>query len=204
LFALLGAALLKVGALQICPMGSCRALSWEIGVLHGLHALRSPALDNFFLIVTWLGSLYLLLPIAIVVALLDRRASSVLQRWFVPLALCSTWAAIHGAKILVARARPEWFDALITLPADGSYPSAHAAQITAFACAWILRPGYRVPAPVVASLFVTMLTVAVSRLYLQVHYPSDVIYGMAATTLWVTALYFVVMAGKGGRQQSPH
>ena len=188
LFALTGLALLKVGALQICGTGVCRALPADIAVLSALHAMRSPALDSFFALVTWAGSFYVLLPVAIVFALRDQRASHFLQRWFVPLALCFTWIAVQSAKLLVARPRPELFDALITLPTDGSYPSAHAAQITAFACAWVLRSGERTRTSVIGLLLVTVLSVALSRLYLQVHYPSDVIYGMAASMLWVAAL----------------
>ena len=189
LLVLAGLALLKVGAQQICGTGSCRALPWDITVLSALHALRSPALDSFFTIVTWAGSLYLLLPIAIVLALLNKRAAHYFHRWFVPLALCVTSIVVHSAKILVARPRPVLFEALIALPVDGSYPSAHAAQITAFACAWMLHPGCRTNASVIGLLLVTTFTVGLSRLYLQVHYPSDVVYGMATSVLCVTALY---------------
>ena len=188
LLGLAGLALLKVGAQQICGTGICRALPWDTTVLSALHALRSPALDTFFAVVTWAGSLYLLLPIAIVMALLDKQATHYFHRWFIPLALCATWIVVHSAKILVARPRPVLFDALITLPVDGSYPSAHAAQITAFACAWLAHPGCRTNAPLIGLLFITTLNVGLSRLYLQVHYPSDVVYGMATGVLYVAAL----------------
>ena len=195
--------MLKVGALQICGTGSCHALPTDIALLSALHTLRSPALDSFFVIVTWAGSLYLLLPVATVFALLDKRDGSTLQRWFVPLALCGTWLAVHSAKALVARPRPDLFDALITVPADGSFPSAHAAQITTFACAWLLRPGHRARPPVFAALLVTILTVALSRLYLQVHYLSDVLYGMVASALWVTALYCLRVTDKANPRGAP-
>ena len=181
-------ALLKIGALQICAAGHCRVLAFDASVLATLQGWRIPALDNFFTLVTWAGSLYLLLPVAVLLALTDRRATSYYQRGFVVLALISNWLVIHLAKLLVARPRPMPFEVLITLPADGSYPSAHAAQITAFACAWLLRPSVRASPPVAVLLIATVLTVCLSRLYLRVHYPSDVLYGMAASALWVAAL----------------
>ena len=191
LLALASLALLKVGALQTCPAGRCRVLPFDASVLTTLHSWQTPALDKFFALVTWAGSLYVLLPLAVVLALTDRRAISHYQRGFVVFALLSNWLVIHLAKLLVARPRPTPFEALITLPADESFPSAHAAQTTAFACACLLRPGVRWSPPVAALLMTTMLTVCLSRLYLQVHYPSDVLYGIAATALWVVALRMV-------------
>ena len=121
-------------------------------------------------------------------ALLDRCSTNCLQRWFVPLVLASTLLVVRSAKLLVARPRPTLLEALIALPADDSYPSAHAAQITAIACAWLLRPGYRASLPVTTLLIAGVPTVALSRLYLQVYYLSDVMYGMVASALWVAAL----------------
>lgn len=188
LVALVSLALLKIGALQVCPAGRCRVLAFDASVLTTLDGWRTPALDNFFAVVTWAGSLYLLLPLNVLLALTDRRAIGYYQRGFVLLALFSNWLVIDLAKLLVARPRPAPFEALIALPADGSFPSAHAAQITAFACAWLLRPSVRSSPPVAVLLMTTVLIVCLSRLYLQVHYASDVLYGMAASALWVVAL----------------
>ena len=38
------------------------------------------------------------------------------------------------------------------------------------------------------ALLIAVLTVALSRLYLQVHYPSDVLFAAGAAVLWVLAL----------------
>lgn len=188
LLGLASLALLKIGVLQICAAGRCRVLAFDASVLTTLQGWRTPALDNFFALVTWAGSLYVLLPLAVLLALTDRRAIGYYQRGFVVLALLSNWLVIHLAKLLIARPRPTPFEALIALPADDSFPSAHAAQITAFACAWLLRPSVRSSLPVAVLITTTVLTVCLSRLYLQVHYPSDVLYGMAASALWVVAL----------------
>jgi len=74
-------------------------------------------------------------------------------------------------KVLVGRARPA-FDPAIALPASDSFPSGHAT--TAFGAAVataILVPRLRVPALVLAAL------VALSRVYLGVHFPLDVLAG---------------------------
>ena len=180
--------LLKLGALEICATNRCHALTFDTELLSQLHARRTPVLDVSFRIVTWAGSLYVLLPLALLLAALDTRTTNVYQRCFVPLALVSHWPVVHAAKLLIARPRPNLFEALIALPSDSSFPSAHAAQITAFACACLLRPGQR-PSPLLAvALLVAVLTVALSRVYLQVHYPSDVLFAIGAAGLWVLAL----------------
>jgi membrane-associated phospholipid phosphatase len=83
-----------------------------------------------------------------------------------------------GLKAATERARPPAGDlgvtALIDLPADGSFPSGHAA--TAFAAAGVVAiryPALRVPLAALAAL------IALSRVYLGVHYPLDVVAGAA-------------------------
>lgn len=194
LLALASLAVLKLGALEVCTAGRCHALAFDAELLTQLQAWRTPTLDGFFAAVTWAGSLYLLLPWALLLAVIDKHEGDIYRRCFVALALLSHWPVIHAAKLLVARPRPSLFEPLIALPSDGSFPSAHAAQITAFACACLLRPARR-PSPLVAiALIVTVLTVALSRLYLQVHYPSDVLFALGATLLWVLALRYAVIA----------
>ena len=85
--------------------------------------------------------------------------------------LCSS--AIKG---VVGRERPPVADpgvsALVHVPGDASFPSSHAA--TAFAAAGVVAmryPALRLPLLGLASV------IAVSRVYLGVHYPLDVLAG---------------------------
>lgn len=81
-------------------------------------------------------------------------------------------------KPLVARIRPYEILKEITIlthqPGDHSFPSGHSAG--SFACAWAFFRAYKkkwgVPALVLAAL------IALSRLYVGVHYPTDVIGGI--------------------------
>ncbi len=86
----------------------------------------------------------------------------------------ATYAGNQLIKLAVRRRRPQ----LPGLPplADTltglSYPSAHAA--TSFAAARMLSPV--MPAPALYSLATAL---ALSRLYLALHYPSDIVAGVA-------------------------
>jgi undecaprenyl-diphosphatase len=81
-------------------------------------------------------------------------------------------------KLVVRRARPDvpGLPALIGTPTQLSFPSAHATSSFAAARAY----GRLVPR---APLYVLACALAWSRVYLGVHYPSDVAAGAALGTV---------------------
>ncbi|HQQ74041.1 MAG TPA: phosphatase PAP2 family protein [Pseudomonadales bacterium] len=157
---------------------------WDYAVLALADAARAPWLDSFFLAITSLGSLAVLLPLAVLVWWWrgDKKAN------FVLLALIGSSALVHAVKLITVRPRPEFFPPLIAMPGDASFPSAHAMQATAFALAWLMQPG-KSPGIVESAILLTVVAlVGISRLYLQVHFPSDVVVGVIFATLWVLLL----------------
>ena len=97
-------------------------------------------------------------------------------------------------KHLVERARP--FDdltnitSLIQKPTDYSFPSGHTGS--SFACAGVLYK--KLPKKFGIPAIVLALLIGFSRLYLGVHYPSDVLAGMA---IGIIISYFsVVLVGR--------
>jgi len=106
----------------------------------------------------------------------------------------ATWCAGQVLKKIVDRPRPYLVDAagtrrMIAMPAGTSWPSSHPAVLTAFtrvaARELSLGPVSR------AALTGLDLTVGTSRVYLGVHYPSDVagglLMGRAIAALWPSA-----------------
>jgi membrane-associated phospholipid phosphatase len=105
-------------------------------------------------------------------ALLDDRERR--AEWLRGVAVVGgTYAANTALKLVVRRRRPQLPDLppLVATPTRLSFPSAHTA--TSFAGA--LRYS-RMGLPA-APLYAFAGTVALSRLYLGVHYPSDVLAG---------------------------
>lgn len=86
-------------------------------------------------------------------------------------------------KNLVARTRPyeviEGLTYIVMKPTDFSFPSGHAGCSFAVACIMFRRlpRRYGIPALVLAIL------ISLSRLYVGVHYPSDVLFGMISGIL---------------------
>lgn len=193
---LFGVAVLSVwlGAVVVCPGGQCALPAFDHALLTAFHALQRPWLDPIVMALTWLGSIVVLLPLALLLAWVCKRRAPAGLALLLPLAVTGAWLFAQASKLLVARPRPDLHVALITLPADLSFPSAHALQVTAFALACVLAVR---PRPVwlgVAAAALLILAVALSRLYLQVHFPSDVLVGMLAGAAWTLGLHQALKA----------
>ena len=174
-----------------CPPGASGGL--EERVLLWFATIRTNGLDQFFTSVTLAGSGFILLSLA--VAWSARLLT--LRMWREAIFLCSATAGAtllpYLGKFLVARPRPALLLAATDLPAGFSFPSGHATQITAFVLAglWLLRRSTTsdrrfVIAAIVGGTLISL--VCLSRLYLQFHYPSDVVAGVLTATFWVTGL----------------
>jgi undecaprenyl-diphosphatase len=155
------------------------------------NAWRSPALDSAFLSLTWLGSLLVLLPLMLAAGVLLRRGGHDREARFVVVALVGASILVQLAKQLALRPRPELFAALTSVASPFSFPSAHAAQATAVAVGLLLAVTPLAPRCrpwAIPSLCGVVVLVGLSRLYLQVHYPSDVLAGTFAAACWTIGL----------------
>lgn len=185
-------AVLVAGGTAVCPAGRCVIGDFDRAGLELAHALRSGWLDGVMERATWLGSLMLLLPLTLGAAFLLLRGRRRRESIFVVVAVLGSSALSHAFKLWVARPRPDLFAAWLDTPVDWSFPSAHAMQATAAALAWVLVVRHA-RAFGAFLLGAAALLVGLSRIYLQVHFPSDVVAGTLAALLWVAGLHALLL-----------
>ncbi|MGF1553299.1 MAG: phosphatase PAP2 family protein, partial [Paracoccaceae bacterium] len=108
---------------------------------------------------------------------------------FLALAMAGALSLGSAAKALFGRPRPDAAFACVA-ETGTSFPSAHATQAAAawplFAALLLARRGRGRGVVAVAALLAA-LTVALSRVVLGVHYPSDVVAGLALGAAWACA-----------------
>ncbi len=151
-------------------------MSWEFEFLHGLQGLHTPWLDQVMVFVTrladhgevWLGLACLFLCI--------KKTRPLGLAMLVSITLGYVTGNLI-LKNLFARSRPCWLEPqiplLVSVPRDYSFPSGHtlvsfegAVSIWNYDRRWGL-----------AALGAAVL-IACSRLYLFVHFPTDILGGM--------------------------
>jgi len=121
--------------------------------------------------------------IALALLVLRRRNASIVAI-VVPLAAFASDAAL---KLLFHRPRPP--GALIPLPPSYSFPSGHAMVAAATYLTLGLLLSDRLVSPRAKTLCVALaaliaIAIAGSRVYLGVHYPSDVVGGLVLGAAW--------------------
>lgn len=166
-----------IAALQPYPLFYPKEYNMDIWVMNGIQRLQHPFLDVVMPWITTLGNSGLLW-IGIAVLLLFFPSSRRVG-WTLLLALLG--GLLLGEfflKPLIARVRPfEMFpniSLLVSPPGGYSFPSGHT--LSSFIAATVLYEQHRLLG-VAATIFAFLI--AFSRLYLQVHYATDVLAGMA-------------------------
>jgi undecaprenyl-diphosphatase len=156
------------------------ATSLDVALLRALYVGSwSPAWLAVALVVTFLGSGWMMIGLLPGMATRRLRATAIAAA----LTLTATSALVSLVKMLSSRVRPchamPWCHTLpIDVPIDPSFPSGHAAGSFAFAAF-----ASRLDARVGRLLFPLASLVALSRVALGVHYPTDVLAGAVIGTL---------------------
>lgn len=144
-----------------------------------LTSISHPGLDLFFGWITQLGSPLAFTVGGVVAMLVCIRLGKSLQGLIINLCLVTSWLIMHGLKVLISRPRPTGEH--LTYATGFSFPSGHAMLSMAFYgfiayLLWINLPhkGGRWGAGL---LILLILAIGLSRVYLNVHYASDVLAG---------------------------
>lgn len=149
----------------------------EIEILNCIQSIRTPIGDMVIPFITRLGNMgmiWILLAVILLLIPKTRKNGVILI-----VALCVDLILCNGIlKNLFARIRPcdvnTSVQLLIARPDDFSFPSGQTAASFAAVSALYFAGARKLWKPV----FVLAVLIALSRLYLYVHYPTDILGGM--------------------------
>jgi membrane-associated phospholipid phosphatase len=189
----LGIWLVAIVLMVLIERISASQYHWDYNLLYLAHGLRDIRLDRFFSFITWVGTLFVLAPLTLLICRFLIRKGRATEAWLLGLSLAGIALFSRLAKLWFARMRPNLFPVNGEIPLDAAYPSTHTAQIVAFAVAvcLILKPEKQrlTYYSFLGTALLLALLVALSRIYLQVHFPSDVVGGALLGLLWVLGLF---------------
>jgi undecaprenyl-diphosphatase len=165
----------------------------KAAVLYINNRLRTRLLDYFFIGATYLGSDVFALGVILGLFFFPGRnfnsfaAAAALSLFF-------TSITVGVVKFFVKRKRP--FEKLINLNSikigvdQFSFPSGHTAAAFTLAATVALLTS----SPLISFIYYMLATlVAMSRVYLGVHYPSDVAAGAVVGTSYAVVVHFMIL-----------
>lgn len=171
--------------------GDAQLARFDLALANAIYNAVTPTGVRAFVVITAFGSVIALFVLAVIVGvtLLARGERLLLVGWII--GVSGGGLLNWGLKAFFQRTRPV-LEQPLAVAASWSFPSGHAMAtfVTVGALAYLLFLELRSPAArlsAVAVALVWVLIIGFSRLYLGVHYFSDVIAGYVAGTVWLGA-----------------
>ena len=161
----------------------------DFGILYFFNGSHTEILDNIMIFLTQLGDkgiFWIVIAVALLFSSKTRKCGI-----FMLVSMGIGLLIGNGIiKNLVARPRPYWIDESITLLIPGlsdySFPSGHTlASFEAAIMIFLFNKKWGIPAIILSVL------IGISRLYLFVHFPTDVLAGAILGTIISLTVYYI-------------
>jgi undecaprenyl-diphosphatase len=181
LLAMLAVALFVLVAYTVIISGDPGPTPGDLTAIDVANSIQVAWLTSFAKVFTNLGSAAVVYPLGLICAVVLAAGRRWRELAVLVLGMLIIWIGVHDLKVLTDRPRPE--DPL-TGSSGSAFPSGHAAYSTIYV--WLaltlvlrLRPGMVGGSVVIAAGIALAALIGLSRVYLRVHYLSDVSSGWA-------------------------
>ena len=166
------------------------SLVWSIGqridvwvfMYFNMHGKRTLWMDRLMLGITQLGNFIFAIAVALILILKGDK----LLAYEVLLGISTLGLVVQIMKILIHRTRPyiklENIRIIGSRASGQSFPSGHTGQV--FLMATLILQYYHVNILIYFLLYTIALLVGITRIYVGMHYPRDVIGGAILGTAW--------------------
>lgn len=175
---------------------------WDIPVLQWVHQTARPILDTIALTLTPLGVGWGVIPVLLVIGIILAYRWNWRSLLYLIVTPLGSFLLNRVFKLYFHRERPHLWE-VFSPDLSYAFPSGHAMSSTSFVMvlivlAWNTR--WRWVVLIGGSLFV--LTIGWTRIYLGMHYPSDVLAGWLLAIAWSLAVMLVVQPQNTTNQRS--
>ncbi len=169
---------------------------FDQSILWYVHQWASPFLDRLAIGLSYSGGLpacMILLAVCASVVFLSNACLRA-ELYFLLITMLGSVVLGWSLKILLNRPRPELWPRLVQ-DYGSSFPSGHSLYAATLATVLILllwKTVWRWPGVIIGLTW--LLLMGVSRIYLGVHYPTDVLAGWILGIVWVSSVYLWMWA----------
>ena len=165
---------------------------FDRGILLWMHSHQKPGLTQAAKVLARLGSPPVIVGVGLASALVGLVWPKVRgAAWTFPVAIIGSGIIIQGVKLFIKRPRPSFFAPLLH-ESGFSFPSGHSliAMVVYGLFGYFLLHLFQNPdarLAVRASTVLLVVAIGASRVYVGVHYPTDVLAGWVAGVPWLIA-----------------
>jgi membrane-associated phospholipid phosphatase len=166
-------------------------LIWDVTVLEKIHATQRNELDEIAIALTQLARGRSIMAIAIFISMVLAWRKQWQSVGYLLVTVVGSGLLNLLAKVFFHRHRPDLWES--PLPEfDFSFPSGHAMlSMTLVIALTVLVPQNSWRSLLLFCGVILAIAVGWTRLYLGVHYPSDILGGWALAIAWTTLIYAI-------------
>ena len=171
----------------------------DIWIYEHIPNIYTPFLNNIMILTSSVNNTYQLITLVIIVLIILNYYKLYIQMIFLSISIIGNSIIFLLIKEIIQRERP--ISQLIEI-SGYSFPSGHATLSTtlAFSLYLILKDKVIYNKLLLIICIVFPILISFSRVYLCVHYLSDIIAGIALGLIWVSVIYLILLYKKRNKK----